>query len=344
MPRTMEKRFEGQIAVVTGASAGIGRALVRALAHEGAHLGLLARGVDGLEGAAEEVRAAGGKAVVIPTDVSDHDQVERAAARVEEELGPIDLWINNAMVSVFSPISQLKPEELRRVTDVTYHGYVWGTMAALRRMQARDRGTIVQVNSALAYRGIPLQAAYCAAKHAVQGFCDSLWSELLHDGSHVKLRAVNLPAVNTPQFDWSKSHMPRKAQPVGTIFQPELIADAILWAALHEQRELNVAWPATQGVVANAFVPGLADAYLARTAYEGQLTDEPEDPDRPSNLWEPLPGDHGAHGRFDSRAKNRSAWLWASKNRAWLVPAAALALTAYIGLSKRESLGKSRRS
>lgn len=340
----MDKRFAGQIAVVTGASAGIGRALVRALAREGAHLGLLARGVDGLEGAAEEVRAAGGTAVVIPTDVSDHDQVERAAARVEEELGPIDLWINNAMVSVFSPISQLKPEELRRVTDVTYHGYVWGTMAALRRMRPRDRGTIVQVASALAYRGIPLQAAYCGAKHAVQGFCDSLWSELLHDGSNVKLRAVNLPAVNTPQFDWSKSHMPRRAQPVGTIFQPEMIADAILWAALHEQRELNVAWPATQGVVGNAFFPGIADAYLARTAYDGQQTDEPEDPDRPSNLWEPLPGDHGAHGRFDDRAKDRSPWLWASMNRKWLVPVAALAFAAYCGMSQRDEIRSGRKS
>lgn len=321
----MNKDFEGKVVVVTGASAGVGRAAVRAFAAAGADVGLIARGRDGLEGAAREVHALGRRAVVVAADVSDPDQVECAAADVESALGAIDVWVNNAMVSVFAPVSELTPDDIRRVTDVTYHGYVWGTLAALRRMQPRDRGSIVQVGSALAYRGIPLQAAYCAAKHAVQGFCDSLWSELLHDGSNVRLSMVHLPAINTPQFDWSRSKMPRRAQPVPPIFQPEVAAEAIVWAAANERRELNVGWPTTKAVVGNAFFPRYGDHYLARNGYDAQQTSEPEVPDRQSNLWEPLPGDHGAHGRFDDRATDHSPWLWVSMNRRWLMPAAAAA-------------------
>jgi NADP-dependent 3-hydroxy acid dehydrogenase YdfG len=319
------------VAVVTGASAGVGRAIVRELAKRGARIGLLARGVDGLEAAKREVEAAGGEAIVVRVDVADHDAVEEAARRVEEAFGPIDVWFNNAMASVFSPIRELRPEEMRRVTDVTYLGYVWGTMAALRRMLPRDRGVIVQVGSALAYRGIPLQAAYCAAKHAVQGFNDSLYAELIHDESHVELTMVNLPAVNTPQFDWVLSRLPNRAQPVPPIFQPEVVAEAIVHAAEEHRREWNVAWPTTKAVVGNNLAPGYADEYLARHGYDAQQTEEPEQPGRPNNLWEPLPGDHGAHGRFDARAKTRSFLYEANARRGSIaLGLAAVGLTAFV--------------
>ena len=222
------------------------------------------------------------------------------------------------MVSVFSPVKEMTPEEYRRVTEVTYLGTVHGTLAALRRMLPRDRGTIVQVGSALAYRGIPLQSAYCAAKHAIQGFCDSLWCELIHDNSRVKLTMVQMPALNTPQFGWVKSRLPRKAQPVPPIFQPEVAADAIVWAAHHPRRELKVGLPTVEAIVGNDVAPGFLDWYLARTGYDAQMTDEPADPDRPHNLWEPVPGDHGAHGSFDDRARERCPQLWVSKHRTWL--------------------------
>lgn len=299
----------GRVFVVTGASAGVGRAIVRELAAEGARIGLIARGTEGLNGAKADVEARGGEALVLPLDVSDADAIEAAAATVEASFGPIDVWINNAMVSVFSPIRELKPEEVKRVTEVTYLGVVYGTMAALRRMLPRDRGTIVQVGSALAYRGIPLQAAYCGAKHAIQGFNDSLYAELLHDNSNVRLTMVNLPALNTPQFDWSKSRMPRKARPAGPIFQPEVAARAIVWSIDHHRRELNVAWPTTKAVVGNNFFPSYGDSYLADNAIDGQMTDEPEDPNRPNNLWDPLPGDFGAHGRFDDVSHETSVAL-----------------------------------
>ncbi len=324
-----------QVVVITGASAGVGRAVARAYGLRGARVGLLARGIDGLEGAKRDVEELGGEALVVRTDVADHEQVESAAQRIEDAFGPIDVWINNAMASVFSPIRELKPEELRRVTDVTYHGVVWGTMAALRRMQPRDRGVIVQVGSALAYRGIPLQAAYCGAKHAIQGFNDSLYAELLHDRSNVRLTMVNLPAINTPQFDWVLSHLPHRAQPMGPIFQPEVAARAIVWAAEHGRRELNVGWPTTKAVVGNNLVPGYADWYLARTGYDGQQTDEPEDPSRAHNLWEPLPGDHGAHGRFDAQASKTSVQLELNFRRGALLAAGAAGLLLGLLLRKR---------
>jgi NAD(P)-dependent dehydrogenase (short-subunit alcohol dehydrogenase family) len=321
------------VVVVTGASAGVGRAVVRRFAAAGASIALLARGHDGLEAARREVEAAGARALVIPTDVAMADQVEAAAARAESELGPIDIWINNAMASVFSPVKEMQPDEYRRVMEVTYLGSVHGTLAALRRMLPRDRGKIVQVGSALAYRGIPLQSAYCAAKHAVQGFMDSLRTELLHDGSRVRLTSVHLPAVNTPQFGWVKSRLPNKAQPVPPIFQPEVAADAIYWAAYHERRELWVGLPTVQAIVGDRMAPAVLDRILARTGYESQQTDEPENPDRPHNLWAPVPGDHGAHGAFDARASDSSPQLWAAKNRGSLALGGLLAVGAAIAIA-----------
>lgn len=258
------------------------------------------------------------KAVVCPADVADATQVESAAAAVEEQLGPIDIWVNNAMTSVFSPIKDMTAAEFKRVTEVTYLGYVYGTLAALKRMLPRDRGTIVQVGSALAYRGIPLQAAYCGAKHAIQGFMDSLRCELLHDHSHVQVTSVHMPALNTPHFRWVKSRLPGEAQPVPPIFQPEVGAAAVVWAAHHSRRELCVGWPTVKAIVGNKMVPWLGDWYLGRTGYKAQQMNEPADADRPHNLWEPVPGDHGAHGVFDARAHEWSAHAWATTHRGWL--------------------------
>jgi len=314
------------VVVITGASAGVGRAVARELGRRGARVGLIARGIDGLEAAKREIEELGGEAVVARADVADPDAVEAAAKAIEDAFGPIDIWINNAMASVFAPVRELTPDEIRRVTEVTYLGVVYGTMAALRRMLPRDHGVIVQVGSALAYRGIPLQAAYCGAKHAIQGFNDSLYSELIHDRSNVRLTMVNLPAVNTPQFDWVLSKLPRRAQPMGTVFQPEVAADAIVWAAYHERRELNVGLPTSEAIIGNNFLPGLGDYFLAKMGYDGQQTEEPEQPDRPHNLWEPLPGDHGAHGRFDARAKNSSLHLTMNLNRTPLLIAGACVL------------------
>ncbi len=297
-----------EVVVITGASAGVGRATAQRFAREGARVGLLARGLDGLEGARRDVEKLGGKAVVVPVDVADANQIEA-------EFGPTDIWINNAMTSVFSPIQEMTPEEFRRVTEVTYLGYVYGTLAALKRMLRRDRGVIVQVGSALAYRGIPLQSAYCAAKHAVQGFCDSLRCELLHDKSHVQLTMVQLPALNTPQFGWVKSRLPRKAQPVPPIFQPEVAAEAIYFAAHNPRREFYVGLPSVKAIIANKVAPGLLDHLLARTGYDSQQHDGAEDPNRADNLWHPLPGDHGAHGAFDTRALSWSPQLWTSEHR-----------------------------
>jgi short-subunit dehydrogenase len=314
----MNRTTRPEVVVVTGASAGVGRAIVREFARRGASIGLLARGLDGLEAARREVEQAGGKALVLLTDVADADAVEAAAEMVERQFGPIDIWVNNAMVSVFSPIKQMEATEYRRVTEVTYLGYVHGTLAALKRMLPRDRGMIVQVGSALTYRAIPLQSAYCAAKHAVEGFTESLRTELIHDKSKVKVTLVHLPALNTPQHGWSKSRMPRKAQPVPPIFQPELAAEAIYHAAHHYRREWTLAMITDIVLLGNKIAPGFGDWYMAKTGYESQMTDEPEDPNRLHNLWTPLPGDHGAHGRFGSRAHASSKQWWVTKNRGWL--------------------------
>lgn len=316
--------------VVTGASAGVGRATTRIFAERGADVGLIARGRDGLEGARRDVEARGGRAVVLPADVADAAAVEDAASRVEDELGPIDVWINNAMVSVFSPVARMTAEEYRRVTEVTYLGCVHGTLAALKRMRPRDTGSIVQVGSALAYRGIPLQSAYSAAKHALQGFCDSLWTELLHDGSRIRLSVVHLPALNTPQFGWVKSRLPRKPQPVPPIYQPEIAAEAIHWASRHRRREIYVGWPTVKAIVGNKAAAWYADRYLARNGYDAQQHDGPPDPDRLDNLWEPVLGDRGAHGDFDDRSATFSLQTWMNLNRRALALGLAGIVTALV--------------
>src|SRR5438067_1402765 len=311
------------VVVITGASAGVGRATARRFAKDGAQIALLARGRDGLEAARKEVEEFGGRGIVVTVDVGDADQVEAAAAQIERELGKIDIWINNAMVSIFSPIKQMTPEEFRRVIEVTFLGSVYGTLAALKRMLPRDRGMIVQVGSALSYRAIPLQSAYCAAKHAMRGFTDSLRCELIHDKSNVRVTMVQLPALNTPQFGWVKTRLPRKAQPVPPIFQPEVATEAIYFAAYHPRREFYVGWSSAEAIIANKIAPGLLDHFLARTGYDSQQYDGAEDPNRAHNLWEPVPGDHGPHGDFNARAKTSSAFLWLSEHRGWLALIAA---------------------
>ncbi len=330
--------MDAQVVVVTGAGAGLGRAIVRRFAQEGASIGLISRSRERLEAAAREVEEAGGKALVLPTDVADADWVERAAATAEAELGPIDVWVNNAMASVFSPAREMKPEEYRRVTDVTYLGYVYGTLSALKRMLPRDRGTIVQVGSALAYRGIPLQSAYCGAKHAIQGFTESVRAELYHDHSRVWLTMVQMPAMNTPQFDWVRSRLPHRAQPVPPIFQPEVAAEAVYYAAHHRRRQIYVGMPTVKAIYGDKFVPGQLDKYLARNGFKSQQTDEPEDPYRPDNLWGPVPGEYAAHGRFDDRSRTASPQVWATLHRPWVAAGAgmaALALAAYVESRRR---------
>ena len=299
----MTSQSSPEVVVVTGASAGIGRATVREFARRGARIGLIARGIGGLEATRREVAALGGEALVIQADVAHHNQVEAAAANVEEAFGPIDIWINNAFAGVFSPFMDVTPEEYARVTDVTYMGQVHGTRAALKRMLPRDRGAIVLVGSALAYRGIPLQSAYCGAKHALQGFQDSVRSELLHLKSKVRLNMVQLPGVNTPQFDWVRAHMPNEPKPAGAVYQPEVAARAILRAACGRRKETIVGTPAFQAIWADKFFSSLIDRYLGRTGYAGQQDKRPVARDRRDNLFEPVPGDHGAHGRFDAIAK-----------------------------------------
>jgi NAD(P)-dependent dehydrogenase (short-subunit alcohol dehydrogenase family) len=321
-----------QVVMITGASAGVGRAVARVYAERGARVGLLARGHAGLQAARHDVEARGGEALPLQADVADFDQVEHAAMTLEQAFGPIDVWINNAMVTVFSPVALTTPAEFRRVTEVTYLGVVHGTLCALRRMLPRNRGSIVQVGSALAYRGIPLQAPYCAAKHAVQGFCDSLRAELLHDRSAVRLSMVQLPAMNTPQFEWMKSRMSHRGQPVPPIFEPEVAADAIVWAAESGRREIYVGYPTVAAIVGNKIAPGFADRYLARTGVASQLTEEAEDPERPHNLWAAVDQDRdfGPHGRFGGRARESSWQLWMTTHRAALGIAAAAAALAVL--------------
>lgn len=307
---------------ITGASAGVGRATARAFAKRGARVALLARGKDGLKAAREDVQELGSSALDISLDLSDAEAVERAADTVEQELGPIDVWVNNAMVSVFAPFKEISATDFARVNDVTYMGYVYGTMAALRRMAPRNHGSIIQVGSALAYRSIPLQSAYCGAKHAIKGFTESLRCELLHDKSDVRLTMVCLPALNTPQFHWVKTSLERHPQPVPPIFQPEVAAQAIVWASQHNRREVNVGLPTSLSILANRFIPGLLDRYLARTGYDSQQADSPIEPNRRDNLWQPVPGDHGAHGEFDDRAFSRSVQWWLTTRRRTIAAAA----------------------
>jgi short-subunit dehydrogenase len=298
-----------EVVVITGASAGIGRACVREFAKHGCKIGLLARGLDGLEAARREVEEAGGEALVVSTDTADPDAVERAASAVEERFGHIDTWVNVAFANVFSEFLELKPDEYRRVTDVTYLGYVWSTMSALRRMLPRDRGCIVQVGSALAYRSIPLQSAYCGAKAAIRGFTDSIRCELVHRKSHVRVTMVQMPAVNTPQFSWTRARLPRKPQPVPPIFQPEVAARAV-WAAAHgRRRELFVGLSTFLAINVNKFLPAVLDMYLGKTGYDSQQHDGSVSPDRPDNLYKPLSGDWGAHGEFDAKSHSRSLQL-----------------------------------
>jgi NAD(P)-dependent dehydrogenase (short-subunit alcohol dehydrogenase family) len=331
--------IQGKAVVITGASSGIGRACVRAFAARGARLGLIARSREGLEAASREVRQAGGEAIVLPLDVADADAVDRAAGTVEERFGRIDVWVNNAMVSVLSPIKEMTPEEFRRVTEVTYLGYVWGTQAALRRMLPRDEGTIVQIGSALAYRSIPLQSAYCAAKAAIRGFTDSLRTELLHDGSNVRVSMLQLPAVNTPQFEVVRTRMPRHPRPVPPTFAPEMIADSVVWAAEQAPREMVIGASALQAILGQKLAPGLVDRYLAKTGYDAQQTDQPVDPNRPDNLFDTVPGDHGARGPFEAESSTWSAQLWA-RMHSGVVAATGVAVAA--GALAASAIGKRR--
>ena len=317
-----------EVVVVTGASAGVGRAVAREFARHGASVGLLARGRDGLEAVRREVEAAGGRALAVPTDVADHEQVEAAAQAVEDALGPVDVWVNNAMTTVFGEFLEVSPEEFARATGVTYLGLVWGTRAALTRMVPRDRGTIVQVGSALAYRGIPLQAPYCGAKHAAKGFVESVRCELRHRGSNVHMTLVQLPGLNTPQFEHCLARSPGHPRPVAPVFQPEVAAEAIRWAAHARRREVYVGLPTVLTILGNKLAPWLVERRLARTGVESQqIPGEPLDPTRPVNLWEPVGRDEGAHGRFDGEAKAQSVQLWATRHRRSFV-AAGLAASA----------------
>lgn len=338
---SVKAAHRGQVVVVTGASGGIGRATARAFAARGAHVGLVARGEKGLAGAAQDVEAAGGKACVIPTDVADPQQCEAAAEETERAFGPIDVWVNVAFTSVFAQFSEITPDEFRRVTEVTYLGYVYATMAALHRMKPRNAGTVVQVGSALGYRGIPLQSAYCGAKHAIQGFHEALRCELLHEGSKVRVTLVTMPAVNTPQFSWVLSRLPKQAQPVPPIYQPEVAARAVLYAADHPRRREYWVGGSTAGTLAaNAIAPGVLDRYLARTGFGSQQTDDDRPPDQPANLWEPADGhsgdDYGAHGIFGDQSKDRSIQMWASQHHGLLGGAAVAALAAGAGVAAQQ--------
>lgn len=326
-----------EVVVITGASAGVGRATAQAFAQRGACVGLLARGTEGLEGTARDVESRGGAALAIPTDVANADQVERAAEAVEREFGPIDIWVNDAMTTIFAPFDEITPEEFKRATEVTYLGAVYGTMAALKRMKARNRGCIVQVGSALAYRSIPLQAPYCGAKHAIRGFTDSLRCELRHNKSRIHLTMVQLPALNTPQFGWCRTRLRQHPQPVPPIFQPEVAAEAIVWVAHHRRREVYVGRPTVEAILANKVAPRALDRRLAKTGYDAQQTSQPVLPGRPDNLFDPVPGDAGAHGIFDSQARSFSPQFWLTSHRRWLaVAGAALGVVAYLLADRKD--------
>lgn len=337
-----ERQNAAEVVVITGASAGVGRATARAFARRGASIGLLARGHEGLNAARKEVEQLGGKALALPTDVADAEQVEQAAAAVEEAFGPIDVWVNDAMESVFAPFKEISPQDFKRVTEVAYLGFVYGTMAALRRMIPRNRGRVIQIGSALAYRSIPLQSAYCGAKHAIRGFTDSIRCELLHDKSKVQITMVQLPAVNTPQFGWVKNLLPRKAQPVPPIYQPEVIADAVTWVTDHYRRELFIGFNTVVIIQGNKFFPALGDYYLGKTGYSSQQTNQQANPQRPDNIWKPVDDDrdYGAHGTFDRQARSKSWQLWADTHIGLLTFAS---LTGLVSVASGLAFWKKRR-
>ncbi|MBV9267661.1 MAG: SDR family oxidoreductase [Acidobacteriaceae bacterium] len=315
-----------EVVVVTGASAGVGRAIVREFAKHQAWMGLIARDHDRLNAAKNEVEEQGGRALTFPIDVANAEDVDRAAEQVQREFGHIDIWINVAMTTVFAPFKDITPEEFKRATEVTYLGFVYGTMSALKRMLPRDQGTIVQIGSALAYRSIPLQSAYCGAKHAIVGFTDSIRTELIHDKSNVHITAVHLPAMNTPQFNWCRTKLPRHPQPVPPIFEPEVAAEAVYFAAHHRRREIFVGWPTAKAIYGQDIAPGFADRYLGKNGYDAQQTSEPVAPNRPDNLFQPVPGDYAAHGSFTKESKDFSLQMWMTLNRKPLGIAAAATL------------------
>lgn len=322
-------QFFNKVVVITGGTGGVGRATAHAFAAEGARVALLARGQ--LDATKKEIEHLGGQALAIPTDVADPQQIENAAGQIEKTFGPIDIWINNAMASVFAPIHEITPEEYKRVTEVTYLGQVYGAMTALRRMRPRNRGTIIFVGSALAYRGIPLQSAYCGAKHGIAGFYDSLRCELLHDRSKIHTCMVQLPAMNTTQFGWVLTRLPFQPRPMGKIYQPEVAARAILYVAAHPRRSLWVGYSTYKAILGNYVAPGHADRVLARTGYAGQQTDRPIQKDRENNVWQPVPEDRGTHGGFSLHATNKSTTLWAAMHRRMvMVSAGLLGITAWL--------------
>lgn len=316
---------EPEVVVITGGTSGVGRATARVFASKGAKVAILARGEDGLLGTKKDIEELGGIALTIKTDVADPVQVEKACKEVEEKLGPIDIWINNAMTNIFSPVSRMRPDEFRRVTDVTYHGQVYGTLAVLKKMLSRNRGVILFVGSENASRGIPLQSAYCGAEQAIIGFVDSLRKELAHENSHVRVTLVQLPAINTPQFNMVKSSLSNKTKPLGKIFQPEVAAEAIYFASRHNRKEVHAGYPSLESFLVDNN-PLVGGKFLASSEVEGQLLNEPEDPGRRNNLWEPVPGDPMARGKFDDNASDFSPQLWLTKHRGVIMAAAGVAM------------------
>jgi NAD(P)-dependent dehydrogenase (short-subunit alcohol dehydrogenase family) len=336
------KRGASKVVVITGASSGIGRATAHEFARRGARIGLMARGREGLDNARREVEQLGGSALVLPTDVADHTQVAAAAEAVDREYGPVDVWVNNAVVTVIAPVKETTPEEFRRVTEVGYLGVVYGTLQALKRMLPRDRGTIIQIGSALSYRGIPLQGPYCGAQHAIKGFCDALRTELQHDNSKVHVTLIRPSGVNTPLWNHSLTRMGRLPRPIGRIYQPEVVARAIAWASEHKRREMSIGWDSVKAIYGNKAFPAAADWDLARSGYERQESEPAVSPNRPNNVWEPLPGDPGLHGPYNDESYDTSMQVWLSRHRGWLAFAGAgLAAATAIGFMSGNGRGRS---
>lgn len=327
----MPKKKNQEVVVLTGASGGVGRATARKFAAEGVRIALIARGRNGLEAAAREVEQAGGQAMVLPIDVARYDQVEAAAASVEDAFGPIDVWINDAMVTVYAEFMDIEPDEFRRATEVTYLGMVWGTRAALKRMMPRNRGSIVQVCSAMSYRGIPLQSPYCGAKHACKGFTESVITELLHNKSKIQVSMIQLPGLNTTQFTWGRTKLPKQTMPVPPIYQPEVAADAVYYAAHHKRRQIYVGIPTVMNILGERVAPWLLDRYLARSGYKSQMTDHDLDPQGHDNLFDPVDEDRGAHGPFDSQAHSLSPQYELAKHRGKILAGVGAAAAAGAG-------------